>query len=754
MTFTANSFVTWLLSRSYGQGGTVALPNSTPEGDVLGQFPSGVEDVLQRLKDVYSLWPLSQGDDLEWCFLVGGPGNGKSEALRALAKSLNIQLPPKKAGEPAPRSIPHDWPRSAKQVAPGLEAVFINDASIPRDDLGANTFSGSLLRDLEDTIGRFLDHQTPVVLFGNVNRGILVEEYAQLPKDVKSDTAIGLAGNVIRWLVNPPFSNTPLEVKGITTLVTLNPATPYYGQFRINFVNYGANYNVIVHVVFLDVLSLLEPTPVGNETVVDFSVNPPSPAPYQPFGSFYDEGGTRDQTIAGELLTSFIAPDRWDQGGCTIENGVLCSAFKKCPFAQNARWLRNAVLRQRFLDILRGAEIAAARRLTYRDLLGYFSLSILGQPERAWLENQHPCDWIAEGIRDLDNGNLSAPVRLISHRVYSNLFPTPGASSQKDEIAQARLGKNLYGAVRDLLTSQNGITFTRPFNSSLTDIDPAHDIDPWEDTDSKDSIRSRVFDAVEALDEITPSKEIETWSFIPQEALSEIEIDVDAALRDEISTELGKGSREASLRAQFLRKWRTALLLRQVGVALGRVAFRSALMAWLAQQESALRGADPLELGRGISALILPSQSISQYLLAPFRPRTYELDSDLPKNTVFVSGNARDLWVEIVSRGDTLLAEVRVLKAKSSPPETIASLVIDLAIAREALLHANGYAASFTEIGASSFARIERARASLVSRSRTKTSGVYFTDHTGELFQVTNNPVGSTPLRIVRRERP
>jgi hypothetical protein len=342
-------------------------------------------------------------------------------------------------------------------------------------------------------------------------------------------------------------------------------------------------------------------------------------------------------------------------------------------------------------------------------------------------------------------------VQLVSHRIYSNLFLKSGADSREDEIVRSRQTIVLYEAVLNLLASQNNTSFTRPFDSAFIDIDPAHDIDPWEDKETKNSIRLMALDAVESLGEIIPSKEIETWRIIPAEAVSDIEAELDQALRSGIGTELGKGERLASLRAQFLRKWRTALLLRQVGMALGRVAFRPALVAWLAEQESALREADPLELGIGVRAMILPSSTTTQYLLAPFRPRTYELGPTLPKNTLFISGNARDLWVDIVSRGDTLLAEVRLSRVKGKPPETIASLIIDLAIAREALLHVNGDIASFTEIGASAFARIERARASLVAHNRTKTAGVYFTDNTGELYQVTSNPSGLTPLRVLRR---
>ena len=107
MSYTTNPFVKWLLARSYGQGGAVALPNSKspgPDNDGVSvpitRSPAGVQDVLDQLCNQCASWPLPEGTDIGWCFLVGGPGNGKSEALRALAGALNIPLPLKILGEP------------------------------------------------------------------------------------------------------------------------------------------------------------------------------------------------------------------------------------------------------------------------------------------------------------------------------------------------------------------------------------------------------------------------------------------------------------------------------------------------------------------------------------------------------------------------------------------------------------------------------------------------------------------------------
>src|SRR4051794_20752387 len=108
MAYQRNDTVIRLLAHTYGQKATVALPVSRTTSTQTGQFPAGVKDVLTRLVEVFADW--QPGRSIQWCFLVGGPGNGKSEALRLLAETLSVPLPPRSAGDPAPRTVPAEWP--------------------------------------------------------------------------------------------------------------------------------------------------------------------------------------------------------------------------------------------------------------------------------------------------------------------------------------------------------------------------------------------------------------------------------------------------------------------------------------------------------------------------------------------------------------------------------------------------------------------------------------------------------------------
>jgi hypothetical protein len=167
----------------------------------------------------------------------------------------------------------------------------------------------------------------------------------------------------------------------------------------------------------------------------------------------------------------------------------------------------------------------------------------------------------------------------------------------------------------------------------------------------------------------------------------------------------------------------------------------------LAEQASALLGGQRLRLGDGINNLIIPPGIGGKVFMAPLRPRTYCITGDLPRETLLVIVQPNELDVSIVARGDALVAEVRI-RQKGTLTEPLATLGIDLAVARESLLNADGKTNAFTEIGDTAFARIERARASLISRERLRRINAWFTDAKGEPFQLVPSPAGPTALRV------
>jgi len=751
-TYARNRLVAWLLDRAYGQRGTVAVPTTgAPSDFLLGKFPPGIEDVLERVFARHDCWTAA-GNEVDWCFLVGGPGNGKSEALRYIASRLGVTLPPRTPRQPAPRTIPDGpdgWPTRAHPLANGLGIAFINDASIPRPSVPADgSTPGSLFHDVADALARTARGEF-TSLFANVNRGILVEERGGLRAvaDWATETeSRRLAAGLIHWLASQGDTGD-----GPVTVINPTSMRPQYGQFKLSLATAaGLTVTVFVHVVFLDVLSLLEPTPGSGGPVVSFESDPPEVAQYLTLGRLrlVSLDTTRDNTIAGSLVQLCAAPDRWEADGCRDSNTrQLCAAHSHCPFAQNARWLHEQTLRHRFLDTLRAAEIAANRRLTYRDLLGHVSLAVIGPPEQEWLKNKHPCEWVAnqhQAVSTEATDQKSATVRLARHRIYTNLYPGSGFAVTRD-LAEKRLSSSdrVFNAVLDHLLPSGEAARIQPYEKAFAEID--------RDTETWGTLRKRALDAIEALDIESPSDQMTAWAELPAAAGSDIELKLDTVLREEIAGELSQGSGAAVARVRALRRWRAAMLLRHVGTAHGFVRYADAIEGWLAEQESALRlPVLPQHLSRGISNLILPlpTRGPVRVFMAPLRPRTYCLSDDLPKETVLVAVPVNEIFVSIAAHGDALTAELW-LRQGVNRPEKLASLAIDLSVARESLLHAMGRTSSFTEIGDTAFARIERARASLISRDRLRSLNAWFTNEHGEPFELRSS-TASAALRVQR----
>ncbi|HJT79160.1 MAG TPA: hypothetical protein VJ739_18330, partial [Gemmataceae bacterium] len=471
--YVQNTIVRWLLAHAYGQGGTVAVPSSgTPGPLVMGAFPPGIDDVLQHVTSRHVAWSAA-GTGIDWCFLVGGPGNGKSEALRSLASKLSIPLPPRVQGQPVPRTLPADWPTTAHPLPNGLEIAFVNDASIPRQDVPSDgSVPGSLFHDIANALDRIVQGK-PTSLFVNVNRGILIEERGDL--DAVADWSAEslerrLSAAAVRWLAAPSDAED-----GLDNILRPSPEKPHYGEFSLSLTTTsGQAVTVCVRVVFLDMLSLLEPKPGVGNPVVDFSSSPPEVAQYLTLGKLVSLDVTRDSTVAGSLLGMYADAAHWEGGGCKdAASGQLCSAHAMCPFAQNARWLRNPALRQRLLDAFRGAEIAANRRLTYRDLLGHISLAVVGAAEEDWLTGKHPCQWVADNHQQINSGTgQKAPtVRLARHRVYTNIYPGGGFLVTREVAERTLKEDSVFSSIVDLLVAEGEAARLQPFEKAFTEID-------------------------------------------------------------------------------------------------------------------------------------------------------------------------------------------------------------------------------------------------------------------------------------------
>jgi hypothetical protein len=671
--------IDWLRERGFGGREAVAVPRGAAAAGPRGPFPAGVQDLMDFVVSSYAAE--GQAPAEQWGFLVGAPGNGKSEAMRELAERLRTG--PAQDSERAPR-------RLSGQIN-GASVVLINDASIPRDDVAGN---GSLARDIEEALEEVRTGGR-VLMFANVNRGILVEERnASKVASSTSDVA-----RLLAWLNDVAAGQDASD-----------PATNYYAR---NVVTVGER-RVVVHVLSLDALSLFEPQPSAGErgAALDFSAgDDPVVAPYRPVGGLMLAKDARSSAAAAILIKDVVAPARWDDDTCGS-----CVARDLCPFRANAAWLADDALRARFLDTFRGAEVAAGRRMTYRDLLAMLATAIIGPSEEEWDEGVHPCKWTSDLAEE---GGAVAIGKLGRHRIHASIFPPPNPSAWR------RLGKgpirrdSLYSVVLADFGPDRAGERPGPFAAGLLKLDPSASVDEWE------GLRAAVLDAAEAM-HVEPS--LGTLDQIPAAAVCELDRRIDGFV---LSYLQGEAEETAAGRERVpqVRKWRSINLLRHAGLAGGWITDFDAVDAWLVAQEATLSQGSAGALLRGLRRLLIPPDRV--LYLAPFRPRTRLFDENLPATTILLAREASEISVELKASRDSLQFLLR-LTASGHVDGLV--VPVDLDLAREALVVAR-WNQGFTDLPDQAIARVERVLASLIARKRVQ-APPHVTDALGRLFRL------------------
>jgi len=392
---------------------------------------------------------------------------------------------------------------------------------------------------------------------------------------------------------------------------------------------------------------------------------------------------------------------------------------------------------------MRAAEIASGRRFTYRDLMGHLSLAILGRLEEEWLRGIHPCSWIEGLCKEVVQNTTrkqDSVIKLLEHRIYSNLFSTTDLGVWND-LGKEKPGASLHRSLRS--RKVNSISIGRPqtFELGFEQIDPARDIGLW---------RQPIFDTIDSIQIESPSISLLNQGILPAIGSGPLEGMIDKLLIEELSSLHGGPSNEDTTRRRALFHWRCVVLLRQVGLASNMIAFRPAIESWLQEQLAALNNNAPqTEMGNGLQSLVIQTVTIGssqQMLLAPIRPRTYAL-KNIPTDTIVVGISPSQIRVLPVGEGDTLLAEIQLLV--NNQFTEIARFPVDLSIAREAMTQSRSSGGGFTEIGSSTFARIERTRAVLIGRDKLSRGNVMFLGKDGKVRLIKPNLAGGVPFQIV-----
>jgi len=295
--------------------------------------------LLERLR----LWVtdvISRPEAPRSVLLVGGPGNGKTEAVEDILRTLdsNLRLGGLLTGKftalfsgDGGKSIPRLATVSLEGINPLsdiLEICIVQDASVTDPSRPKQSPAELLVRDLDALVAK----GSPRVYVACVNRGIL-DDALTFATDHGHRQAQELLETVIRS-------------------VGLNPTAPACWPLQ------GFDH---VAVWPMDVETLIWKP---SETV---TITSP----------------------AEQLILKATDGLKWPVFGS-------CAAGDRCPFCTNRQLLEKDTQRHALLQTLRWYELATGKRWSFRDLFSLVSYLLAGTAQQEESDKAGPCEWASK----------------------------------------------------------------------------------------------------------------------------------------------------------------------------------------------------------------------------------------------------------------------------------------------------------------------------------------------------------------------
>ena len=334
--------------------------------------------VISKLITLASELSLGSDSCPRWIFLIGGPGNGKSETVESFLTSLDKEL------------------GLAGELTAILSRKFAPQPLVPR----RVEVSGS-------------DFAVPNNSFtSKIGRLIVVQDATatDLPMD---DAAQKLADDLANLLTDSP------PVKPVFV------ACVNRGLLAAAMTEAARDYDVDQDPTRL-FTAMLQATSLGRETLAN---SRPACWPLDSYPHIACWPMDLDSLLnapAGstpplvQILQVAAAVDKWEASGACAD----CDARELCPFRQNAAWLREQANLDSLRVILRRGELATGQRWNFRDTFSLTASLMVG--ERAdFPPKRHPCEWVHDQIAPLPDiaadDDADALPRL--HAMVSHLYP-------------------------------------------------------------------------------------------------------------------------------------------------------------------------------------------------------------------------------------------------------------------------------------------------------------------------------------------
>ncbi|WP_144409309.1 hypothetical protein [Pseudoxanthomonas suwonensis] len=277
--------------------------------------------------------------------LVGGSGNGKTDAVEAYIEALDtacnalgklLQRVSKEFfGE---ESLPAWMVKfDAKDVDAANPALArIGEFSILQDASASREPSGDAAARLADVLENAVSSDGGSLMLACINRGLLNRVLRRAVSDAEKEHVVSLTKHVALACSEVAPTGRPPACWPLA----LPPGHPLANK---------------VAVWPLDIETLLR-SDDGSPTVLD------------------------------QVLDVATEESKWEAcEGCAVSN--------LCPFRANAAKLRNADARKALTRLLRDFEIASGARWTFRQIFGLAAELLVGHPSN--FADEHPCKWAA-----------------------------------------------------------------------------------------------------------------------------------------------------------------------------------------------------------------------------------------------------------------------------------------------------------------------------------------------------------------------
>lgn len=442
-----NPWIQQLLEWHGHDKGGVRVPFRSGSGRPLGRTIT--TPIIQRLRQLATDLADGVTGIPRWVFLVGGPGNGKSEAVESFIEALDertgaggrlreLVATKLRPGPMTSRRVTLD----AQELGPiggrFSKLILVQDASAV--DLPAGQAEIQLIEDLID-LYKSPAGREPIFLCC-ANRGLL----ARALSATRSRSTLGGA--------SPPQIERQIErlIDGI--LVATGLGSNALGEDRPRSWP-------------LKLDSRCAAWPLDLETIVGRM------------------GGER--APFEDVLEAAVDESRWDQNGRCLD----CDSRSLCPFYANFKMLGEPDTRQRLLRLLRHGELATGQRWNFRDAFSLCAELLVGQ-HSDFVDDVflHPCTWVHQRSERISHATADAEKfpgawELAAHLFPQSLFPVwqvPESGLDFDLPSHAYVTKSVAEGISRRQPAGGALIQTILAGKFSNLLDPALESPPQDDS--------------------------------------------------------------------------------------------------------------------------------------------------------------------------------------------------------------------------------------------------------------------------------